>query len=155
MKAILTVGISASGKSTWAKQYAEENGFVVFERDIVRRQIAANSFGLKNDEPLSKVWNWRNQSMEGAVLQQITAKLVHAATMKQNVIIADTNLNATLRDKLVKFLVGLGYSVEYKVFPIDLEEAITRDSGRLDSVGRTVMTYQHKQFEEYRTSFGK
>ena len=36
---IMTLGLSGSGKSTWAKEFAKENNFKIIERDLFREQI--------------------------------------------------------------------------------------------------------------------
>mgnify|MGYP001789465942 FL=1 len=40
MKAVLTIGVSASGKSTWADEFVKENpSFQKIERDCIRKGI--------------------------------------------------------------------------------------------------------------------
>lgn len=142
MKAILTIGVSASGKSTWAKQ---QEGFVVIERDVIRRQLAKHLYKLEDDKPLGSVWHFRNAYLEGLVTKEQRNMIQN--NQKNNIIISDTNLNNSFRDVLVRFLLQLGFEVEYKQFEISFQEAVQRDKARLDCVGEQVLLAQFKQLK--------
>lgn len=143
MKAIITVGVSASGKTTWAKRYAMAHNAFISNRDDLR-------FTLTGTE------GWHEYRFCKVTEKLVTAlqlqTLAHNAQKSQfDVIIADTNLNAGKRDGLVAVCKGLGYEVTIKPFPVSLMTAVNRDALRSigSRVGRTVIEQQYKQWLEY------
>lgn len=144
MKAYITVGISASGKTTWANQMIADSKseIVDINRDNVREMI----FVKKNDKQFSwREWNWK---WENDVTDICDKALVACAERKCDVIISDTNLNDARRRQLISKLEVLGYTVEVKVFTIDFKEAVKRDKARKNSVGIDVIAKQLDQFNE-------
>lgn len=139
MKAIVTVGISASGKSTYANSLVDK-GWVKIERDIIRRELF--NFEQWCDYKFSKV-------NEQKVTDYANNRIRHAYEIGKNIIISDTNLNERFRDDLVNVLKTIGYDVEVKSFPISLKDAIKRDESRNYSVGRDVIYKQWKQWLEF------
>lgn len=139
MKAILTVGVSASGKSTFADEMVKQ-GWMKVERDLIRKLI------FKFDQ-----WNKYkfNKTNEARVTDQADYLLERAANKKQNVVISDTNLNPKYRIGLTMKLKKLGYEVEIKDFPISYEEAVKRDLYRPMSVGQQVIYKQYQRWLEY------
>lgn len=140
MKAIVTVGISASGKSTFAKEWAKKNNAVISNRDDLRFSLTGAS-------------DWSEYKFNKQTEAMITAiqldTMTLAAKRNQNIIMADTNLNKTYRDVLIKNLTDIGFDVEIKTFPITLEEAWRRDSLRVNGVGHLVIYKQYQQWLEY------
>ena len=55
IKIILTVGIPASGKSTWAKQKAKENKTIIINQDAIRSMFKADYFFDKEYEPGNRI----------------------------------------------------------------------------------------------------
>lgn len=149
MKAVVTVGISASGKSTWASTtaLAAQVPTWVLSRDNFRRTILHERFG-RNLVPgeLWVTWRWRD---EDEVTARYEARLRQIAAAGEDVICADTNLDPKRRTQLVRLLEQLGYTVEIRDFPIKLEDAWKRDAGRPDGVGHTVIYKQYQQWLEY------
>lgn len=145
MRAIVTIGASASGKSTWAKQFVANNdNWVIVCRDDERTKIAGGQLDWKK-------WNWKR---EGEVTNAHCASLDLAAKQGLNVIVADTNLNGKFLGELVKRLEGLGYDVSYKIFEVDEEEAIRRDTARGSlAVGPEVIKKQIAAFENLKKSY--
>lgn len=139
MKAIVTIGISASGKTTWAK---EQPGFSVICRDDVRRFILENEGKLRPQENLWSKWNFKR---EKEVTELYWKRVELGASCKLNLILADTNLNPGRREEMKRRLQGLGYEVDTKEFPIDYETAVKRDLNRRDSVGAAIIWQQYKQ----------
>lgn len=146
MKAIVTIGISASGKTTFAEQLCHEDAsWVNVNRDDARYAI---SLDFKN-------FGWQkykfSKENENKVTEMCDSLIEHAAENGVNVIISDTNLNPKFRNKLLAKLGNLGYEVEIKEFPITLEEAWKRDQfrGKL-SVGRDVIYKQWQQWLDYK-----
>ena len=144
MKAIITVGISASGKSTWARQ---QKGFAVLERDIYRRGILHENIEIDDSMNLWSVWKF-NKENEKNVTDRYNKDLETFIEIQKDIILADTNLQEKYRKPLIKKLEDAGYEVEIKYFPITLEEAWKRDEKRRDTVGREVIYKQYKQYLE-------
>lgn len=121
----LTVGIPASGKTTWARQFARDNkNVVITSRDDIR-----NTHGWKSGFDENRVTRIQRSQIEAALLEGM------------DVIVADTNINPEFRRQLVKFCHEHGADVELMVFPISLDEAVLRDSKRQShKVGPDVVT---------------
>ena len=142
MKAIITIGVSASGKSTWAKEYALKNkNTIITNRDDLRFSLtgAASWKEYKFDKKIEKTIT----ELQQAVIRQ-------ALFNKSDIIIADTNLNPLYRSQLHDLLSTLGFEVEIKEFPIALEEAWKRDAARTNGVGKDVIYKQYQQWLEYK-----
>jgi adenylate kinase family enzyme len=148
MKAIVTIGVSASGKTTWAKQYAKESisHTMVISRDDIRREILElrHKRRLEPGE-LWKMWKWKDEDLVTAKFQEQVA-VAHRNGF--DLVIADTNLVEKYRVLTVKRLEDLGYEVELKLFPVTFEEAVKRDNGRADGVGASVIWKQFKQYHD-------
>jgi predicted kinase len=140
MKAIITVGISASGKTTWAKEYAKANKAIISNRDDMRFALTGST-GWGD-------YKWDKKIESIVTNQQINLAMV-ASKVGKDLIVADTNLNADYRTPLVANLKDLGYEVEIKDFPITLEESWKRDSLRGNGVGRDVIYKQWQQWLKY------
>lgn len=131
LKAIITVGISASGKTTFAKSL--DRTWVNVNRDDLRFTITGTS-------------GWGeykfNKSVESMVTNLQYRMVEEARNVGKNVIISDTNLNPKTLNMWQEFLEGLEYKVETKHFPVKLEEAWKRDSLRDNGVGHSVIYNQ-------------
>jgi predicted kinase len=146
MKAIITVGISGSGKSTWAEQQA--NAFEI-NRDKLRWQITGkHGWSGENAYKFSS-------KVETEVTRVAEEHLHTVAKYGEDVIISDTNLNPKFRQKLIETCKGLGYEVEIKEFPISFQEALKRDKERgIFSVGEEVLKKQWEQWIKYNEKKG-
>ena len=138
--AIITIGISASGKTTWAEFEATKTSSKVICRDDIRRSLF--SFSKWSDYKFTK-------AKEDRVTKVYYQLVFEASVAGQSIILADTNLNPTHRLKLKKNLEEYGFKVVTKEFPISYEEAVTRDLGRLHSVGSQVIYKQYQQWLKY------
>lgn len=140
MKAIITIGVSASGKTTWAK---DQGPYAVVCRDDIRRELL-EEYGchLDPDENMWRYWNFKRENE--VTLRYWKYVELHAAT-NQDIICADTNLNPGRREEMKRRLESLGYDVEFKQFDIDYETAVKRDLNRRDSVGASVIWKQYKE----------
>lgn len=138
MKAVITVGISASGKTYWASQQKA----VDINRDWIRFNVIA---------PGSDWGNYKFNKAKENEVTSIQEKMVMDAHGKgQDVIISDTNINPNTRNKWITLLTELGYEVEIKEFPITLEKAYKRDSLRANGVGQNVIYSQYQKWLEYK-----
>lgn len=147
MQAILTVGVSASGKSNWAEQFiaSQENPGQWYNsnRDDIRWKL----LGVKD---WSK-WDWKREK-EVTSIQR--ASLVKAASEGKNVIVSDTNLSPKFRNDFLEYLHSLGYAtITQKVFTVSFEEACKRDTARPNGVGYSVIAKQMEQMNKYTEAF--
>lgn len=146
MKATITVGISGSGKSTWAEQ--QPNAFEI-NRDKLRWQVTG-CIGWAGDNAYKF-----SSKVETDVTNIAEGHLIAVAKMGEDVIISDTNLNPKFRQKLIATCQGLGYTVEIKEFPISFQEALERDKERgIFSIGEQVLKRQWEQWIKYNEEQG-
>lgn len=142
MKAIITVGVSASGKTTWVNHVLKtEKGW----RDVNRDWIRFNVVKPGADWSTYK-FNKANESQVTATQQQM---IMESWGRNENIVISDTNLNARGRNALIKKLKDLGYSVEIKEFHVTYETAVKRDRLRENGVGEGVIYRQWQSWNEY------
>lgn len=153
--AIITIGCSGSGKTTWACEHARkmkrETGetWMIIERDGVRKGIKHKS---SNDVNFWSEWNWK---LEGQVTNTVDGMLSVAFAANMNIIVSDTNLNPHFRSLLIQKLMDNGYTVEQKHFNMQYKQLIERDNKRADSVGQQVIAKQYFQYmEQFADSMG-
>ncbi len=159
LEAILTVGISASGKSTFAEKLVEDSGWVSlgFNEDgaiqYVSRYVEVNRDRVRKKlvEATGKEFTWANWKWkrEGEVTAIIHAAISDHAKNKRNIVVSDTNLNPKTRATLTELLTKHGYTVTIKTFPISLEEAWARDAARANGVGHSVIAKQYNDWLAY------
>lgn len=139
-KAIITVGISGSGKTTWARQHALKTKAILSNRDDLRFSLTGAT-------------NWSEYKFDKRVESAITEiqhrTFYEACKMKKDFILSDTNLNEEFRNMWAETFKSSGYDVEYQPFPITLEEAWKRDSLRVNGVGKEVLYKQWKQWRQF------
>lgn len=133
-KLILTRGVPASGKDTWAKAWVAEDP----ERRarLNRDDYRAMMFGIDR-----KGVGTFPQEKAVSYAQQTAAKgLLNAGV---DVVISDTNLRA----KFVKMWLGFTDDVEFMDFPITIDEAYDRDLNRgEEAVGPDVLKSFFERF---------
>lgn len=136
--AILTVGVSASGKTTWADKAAEYATIVC--RDTIREDILGNR-GL----PFSWAeWQKAYRSNE-KMCSKIQMDTIDELIKKGNpIIVADTNISTSTVAKLRSKFTAADYDMVFKHFDVPYEEAIQRDNARVNGVGVSVIA---KQFD--------
>lgn len=138
---IITVGVSASGKTTWAKEFCKENDALAFSRDELRFDMFCGGEQnwdkykySKNKEEL--ISHEQRDNVEKALKEG-----------KKDVIIHDTNLNPNYWNKWEKLAKKYNYDFEKQLFPISLEEAWRRDMRRGGlAVGRDVIYGQWRRW---------
>lgn len=140
MRAIITVGVSASGKSTFAAECVKQ-GFTEINRDWIRFNLV---------KPGANWSNYRfNKTNENEVSRIHGQMIMEAYGRGDDIVISDTNLNYGRRNKLVKTLEGLGYTVEIRTFNVSRETAIKRDNLRANGVGQDVIYRQFQDWNKY------
>lgn len=140
-KITATVGISASGKSTYASEEWEKDpqNTVIIERDGLRNLL----FGYDNTT-ISQYYKRDNMYKLEEEVSVAQDKLIRVFLERgKHVILSNTNLNR-VRD--LESLGEYGVPVTIKVIPVTLKEALTRDMGRQRKVGEKVITKQYNKF---------
>lgn len=138
-KIILTVGLPASGKSTWAKDF------------IVKRSVDyGEQWKRVNKDDLRAMldngrWSKHNEKFVLSLRDHIVRD---ALKNGMNVIVDDTNLHEKHYKKMEEIAKEVGnVKVEVKDFThVDLKTCIQRDLGRANSVGEKVIVGMYKQF---------
>ena len=141
MKAVLTRGISASGKTTWAEEYCKDTGAANINRDDIRFNLFCDG---KRDWSLYKFTKQREKEVTQNQHDQIEA----AAALGIDIVISDTNINPKTVSNLTELLQQYGYDVEIKDFWVDVQEALSRDAKRENGVGYKVIMDQYKRYCE-------
>ena len=156
MKALILVGTSASGKSTFAKDLCKEYNWIQIERDTYREFLLVTKFnapkGSEQFKCADNIWkHWKfNSKNEDLINKEVNDEIARAHRNNFNICFSDTNLNVARRDALKLKLEALGYEVEIKVFGLDLslEELWKRDLWRKNSVGYAIIASQYQKFRK-------
>jgi hypothetical protein len=161
MKVIYTVGISASGKTTWANQFVAEKSkigehWAIVSRDDFRKNLLVEKTNGECRELVWSKWNWKWESEITEGVEKYISWLVSYSQM-DGFIIADTNLNVKrLNAHKTKMIWDYGIEptdIEIKYFPITIEEAWARDAARKNGVGCSVIAKQMEQWNEMMKPF--
>lgn len=129
----ILIGIPASGKSTWCKEFLAKNpNWVRVNRDDFRHMF--------RNEPICEF------KVEEMITDVSNAAIMEALQYKKNVLVDNTNLKQEYIDAVVD-LVSTYADVEFLTFDISLDKAIERDANREKKVGEKVIT---KMFKEYK-----
>jgi len=143
--AIFCIGISGSGKTTWAKQFILDNPrYVIISRDDIRASMCKG--GILDWSS----WNWKWE--KDVTKTQLALSECYSFNQDlDGIIIADTNLSRKALALALKCK-SLGYQIQYKEFDLSLEECIVRDSfrGKL-CVGESVIRQQYSGWLEYKS----
>lgn len=140
MKIILTKGLPASGKSTWAKQLTDENPgkYKRVNKDDLRAMLDNGKWSKHNENFVIRLRDYIIQtSLQYGV----------------NVIVDDTNLHPKHEARMQEIIDDLktkgvkNIELEIKDFTdISVEECIKRDQKRPNYVGERVIKQMYKQF---------
>lgn len=149
-KAIITVGIPCSGKTTWAEEFVASRAEIGEKWKVVSRDNTRVLMHLsKRKTPFAwKTWNWKWE-------KEVTAEqelLYNAYFLKcDGIVVADMNLNKSRRQQLLQLLQDIGYETSEQHFEVSFEEACRRDAARLNGVGYAVIAEKYEQwFNEFR-----
>lgn len=143
-KLILTRGIQGSGKSTWARQWVEEDP---------EHRVRINNDDIRN--MLGKYWVVEREPLVSEMKQCLTQT---AMSRGYDIVIDNMNLNP----KEVKFWEDLvkqnnevypiskySYEIEFKDFFISVEECIRRDAMRPNPIGEKVIRETWKRYKHF------
>lgn len=137
MKYILCRGCPGSGKTIWAeKLVSTSKNLVRINRDDLRRKY------FRSKEYPGYV---EGNATESGVTKLFNERLLDAASMKQDVVDDNTNMNQRRFPATVRAAQELGFDVEVKeFFDIPLDKLIERNLKREHSVPEDVI---HKMFK--------
>ena len=133
LKILILIGIPASGKSTWAKEYVRKHeNWIRVNRDMFRLMLK----DAQMCEP----------KIEDMITSLMYTTIETALMRKQNVIIDNTNLKQKYIDEIIN---RFKYSadIEYQLFEVSLAKAIERDNARDSKVGEGVIRKLHGDYK--------
>ena len=139
MKANVLVGVSGSGKTTYAMTQTD---YAIVCRDDIRfGSVMPNARGWKD-----YVFSKENEQKVTTIHKD---QIDRCAMLGQDLIVADTNLSKKNRRKLIKHLQELGYEVEIIIINLPLKACIERDSFRgARSVGEGIIRQQWETLQQ-------
>ena len=137
----ICIGVSASGKSTYAESLNQVEWMNV-NRDDIRK----STYESENEDTFHwDKWDWGREDEVTAEQEKL---VILAHQQRMNVIISDTNLSTKAQKKWSGMAQTLGFELEYKVFHITLDEAIKRDNNRLMKVGEQIIRQQYRGYQD-------
>ena len=139
LKILILIGIPASGKSTWAKEYVRKHAnYVRVNRDDFRSMLKDAAMCENKIEDM---------------ITSLTFKVIESALLKRlNVIVDNTNLKRKYIDEIVEQF-KYQADIDYQVFDISLKKAIERDSSREAKVGEGVIKKMYDSYKVLVDSF--
>ncbi len=124
----ILIGLPASGKSFWAKEYIKTSPSVNIKR--VNKDLLREMFDIS-------VWSGEKENFINSIQSEIVRKSLKKG---YDVIVDNTNLNKRARKEFHDIARSIGnVAVIEKVFEVPLEECILRDKNRTNSVGESVI----------------
>ncbi len=132
----ILIGLPASGKSTWAKEFCEKNtDWVRVNRDDLRNM--RGKYWVPKQENMISDWEYES--------------VVTALSYGLNVILDATNLNEDRRNSFIASLDDhpvqkLDFQVELMHFDVSVEECIKRDAKRANGVGEKVIRGMYDKY---------
>lgn len=140
---IITIGISASGKTTWTNNHIREmrvigETWVDINRDSLRDEI----FSAKTGAAFSwNKWNWKWEKDVTALWEKRVNEAIHDESI-HGIVISDTNINPKTLNNTTKIFEDAGFHVRHHRFEVSYEEAVKRDLARPNPVGAAVIADQ-------------
>lgn len=141
IKVILTVGLPASGKSSWAREYQSiQEKVKIVSKDNLREMLDCGRHTPTSENFILKVRN---------------SIILEAIKNRFNIVVDDTNLNPIHLKSIQKLVEDFNKNddyndydikVETKFFNVPLEECIKRDSLREKSVGEKVIRDMYNKY---------
>lgn len=134
LRVILTTGIPACGKSTWAEGPGKLCGFQELNLDKLREELSGDA---------------TNQAVTMAAVQVRNQRLDDLLARGYNVILSDTNLNHEFRGQLIEQVLRWVDADQVSIlhFPISLAEAKARNATRVNPVPDPVMDRMQEALE--------
>jgi|SRR5690349_17850093 len=139
-KIIVTVGISGSGKSTFAHEQWKANPqtTIIINRDSIRNLLFSYT-----DETIGDYYKRADLNQLEKIVTKYEDTLINEALCEDKTVVVDaTHLEKKYLDRF-KFW---NVPIRYEYFEIDVNTAILRDSKRIRSVGAEVIKKQYGKF---------
>lgn len=136
----VTVGISGSGKSTWAKEQWEKSPLktIVVNRDKIRELL----FGYTE----ASISEYYSKTNIGKLEKEVTLyedTLINEGLCQGKTVIVDaTHLKMAYLERFKYWNVP----IEYVYFDVTLKEALTRDMSRTRQVGKEIISKQYSNY---------
>lgn len=138
-KIILTRGVPASGKTTWAESFVKDNpDYINLNRDDLRKMMFPSHYANGKYKP--------SRVREEAVSRAQEAAARSAIESGKSVVVSDTNLSQGTQSRWFELADSLGVEVEYKNFDVDLDVALERNAMRENGVPPKVI---HDMYAKY------
>ena len=141
-KLILTRGIQGSGKTTWARQWVEEDP---------ENRVRINNDDIRN--MLGKYWVTSRENLVSSIKKNMAEEAINRG---YDIVVDNMNLNPKeilFWKDMVKMANmdpdGYQYEIEYKDFFIPLEECIRRDAMRPNPIGEKVIRETWKRYKHF------
>jgi predicted kinase len=129
---ILLLGISGSGKSTWAKKFLQDNPQCIYiNADKMRLTITGDE---------------SNQDKNYQVFQTLEHMASYLMSLGKDLIIDNTNYNKKNRLIWNRLATAFNYNKEWIVFKTPLEQCILNNEKRERKVPIDVIKRQHENF---------
>lgn len=164
---IFTVGVSGSGKSTWArKQYLKDPTVRIVERDQIRFTMKHLLNYDKDPSWDTNKWNWKfwNWKLEDRVqeLWKESIETLLKNDLVETIIVSDTNLNQTYLQKNIDWLKELApdVKVRFRYFPIEFYDAVNNDRMRgnysvgYSTIARQIESWNRMNLQEHQKDHG-
>lgn len=133
LRMIISIGIPASGKSTWANGMVGTGLWVKTGRDDFRYML--ENKGICNG------------NIENLITKCQDYLILEALKSGHNVIIDNTNINLKYIEHWLNLVKGIPIEIYTLKFDISLEQAIARDKLRSRPVGARVITSMHRNLQ--------
>jgi predicted kinase len=146
---LILIGISGSGKSTFAKQFCAENpNYLRINRDDTRKSI----LGITLNEYWKKDKDYQ-QKIE-MMVNELQTTAIHAA-LKRNLdlLIDNTHLKISYINELIKILLDFDVEIRFQLIDMNLEVCIERDKLRTDVVGEDIIRLQNQKLQTMKQNF--
>jgi predicted kinase len=146
---LVLIGVSGSGKSTFAKNFCAENpNWLRVNRDDLRRSLIPGT--------LAEFWQGepaQQNRVEKLVGQLLRTAVKEALQNGWNVLVDNTHLRRTYLNEVINLAQGRAVQVRFKLIDTDLATCLARDQARPDQVGEAVIVAQHARLAMLRKNF--
>lgn len=139
---LFLIGISGSGKSTWATNLVKTQNYIRTNRDDIRKTIVGNLEGYYKSK--------RIKILE-EIVTSISTNIENIVFLNNMPLVVDnTNLKIEYLNSLITRAKNNGYEVKFKLFDCELDKAKSRIAVR-DCLFYEELEYIEKQFKQYGT----
>jgi predicted kinase len=135
-KVYLTIGLIASGKSTWAKQFVKNNPNT--------QRVSRDDFRFMTT---NYTYTSENEKIVDILYKNSIATLIF--NTDKDIILDEQNLDKDRREKFKEWILSLSKNIKFieKEFPVELSVAIKRDSKREFSIGASIIKKIYHKYE--------